>query len=163
MATPSVVESDLIVRGTLRPTGFSAPADCIGDTNFNGSDPLSTGNQDHLHTKEFAQVGTSASETKVIHYARAAGSVTGFRAGSVVANIGAATVTVDLKKNGTTVLSAVITLDNANAAYTAEAGTISSASYVSGDVFTVVTVATAGGGTLATGVYAAADFDEAAP
>jgi hypothetical protein len=68
-------------------------------------------------------------------------------------------VTVDLRKNGTTVLSAVITLNNANTARVAVAGALSVTTLVAGDVLEVVT-ATAGGGTLATGVFAIVTVNE---
>jgi hypothetical protein len=47
-----------------------------------------------------------------VHRARNVGTVVAFVAGAVVPNVGAATVTVNLLKNGTTVLSAVVTLNN---------------------------------------------------
>jgi hypothetical protein len=82
------------------------------------------------------------------------GTLLSFKAGSIVANIGAATVTLDLKKNGVTALSAVITLNNANTARVAVSGTLSVTTLAAGDVLEVVATATAGGGTLATGVFA---------
>ena len=81
-------------------------------------------------------------------------------AGVVVQAAGAATVTVDLRKNGTTILSGVITLNNTHVAYAEVAGTISSARYVTGDVFEIVLTATAGGGTLPQGVYVNTIFRE---
>jgi hypothetical protein len=107
--------------------------------------------------------GTAQSETVPTFVARSAGTVLSFKVGAVVANIGAATVTFDLKKNGTTVLTGVVTLNNGDAAYTPKAGTLSGTpTFVAGDVFTVVTVATAGGGTLATGIYATMRVSEGA-
>jgi hypothetical protein len=44
-------------------------------------------------------------------------------------------VTVDLKKNGTSVLTSVVTITNAQAAYARVAGAIATAAYVAGDVF----------------------------
>lgn len=164
MATQSNIDGDLFVRGTFRANAASLPAGCLGDTQFSGSDPLTAAKQEHQITKTLAQVhgSVATTERRPIHVARGAGVVAGFRAGSVVANVGAATVTADLRKNGTSILSAVITLDNANTAFIPEAGTVNTDDYVADDVFEVVLTATAGGGTLGQGVFAEAVFREAA-
>jgi hypothetical protein len=78
--------------------------------------------------------------------------VVSVKAGSIAIAVGAATVTVDVKKNNVSILTAVITLDTGNTARVAEAGTILTASAVAGDTYELVIVATAGGGTLAHGV-----------
>jgi hypothetical protein len=86
----------------------------------------------------------------------------GFKAGSVTACVGAATITVDLKKNGVSVLTATIVLDNANTARVVEAATITTTAAVAGDVFEVSVAVAAGGGTIGSGVFAYAEFYEAA-
>jgi hypothetical protein len=67
----------------------------------------------------------------------------------------AATVTVDLKVNGTSILTSVITIDNTVAAYGSVAATLAAgaATLVAGNVLTIVITATAGGGTLPTGFF----------
>lgn len=164
MATQNVIDGDLVVRGTLRCTAAGLPAASVGDSQFSASDPLTAAKQEHQHERTLAQVHGSASvsERRVLHVARGAGTITSFRAGLIVANVGAATVTVDLRKNGTTVLSSVITLNSSTATYAKVDGTISSASFVAGDVFEVVITSTAGGGTLGQGVFAQGIFREAA-
>jgi len=102
----------------------------------------------------------SVDETKVIHVARASGTIQGFRAGAVGPCTGDSTVDVDLTKNGTTVLSAAIQLDNTQAAYVLVEGTIGSPAIVAGDVLEVSFDATVGTGTLATGVFAQLVIDE---
>lgn len=110
---------------------------------------------EHQHSITGNQPNTAATtETRVIHNVfGATGDTLAFEAGSIVACVGGATVTLDVLKNGTTILTAPITLDNANTARVAEAGSISVASLVDGDVLEVVIVATVGGGTLATGLF----------
>lgn len=105
---------------------------------------------------------TTVSESKTIHVVHGAtGTIQGFRAGSIVANIGAATITVDLKKNGTTVLTAPIPLNNTHAARQVVVGAISGGgAVVAGDVLEVTVVATAGGGTIGKGVFAEVIVDE---
>lgn len=136
------------------------PASVISDNQVASSASIDTAKVKHRHSKHYGQNGTASSVTIPIHIARAAGSVVAIEAGSIVANIGAATVTIDLKKNGSSILTGVITLDSGNTARVLEAGTISSASYVDGDFFELVIVATAGGGTLATGLGVEVTFNE---
>lgn len=154
---------DLYVTGSLSVGGgFNIPAGAVADSQVVAGADIASAKLNHLHTKTYSQPNTTATaETQVLHVAKGAGSVVRFEAGSIAIAVGAATCTIDLKKNGTTVLSGVITLDSSNVAYTPEAGTISSADYVAGDVFTIVTTATAGGGTIPTGLYCSAAFDEA--
>lgn len=158
------LEGDFSVSGRLTCATFSPPAGCIADAAIPSGADINDQKVRHQHRGHFSQVsGTAAtSATQAIHLARNSGTLLDFNAGSIVACSGAATIVVDLKKNGTTVLSSTITLDNANTARVSEAGTVNPASvaYVAGDLFEVVTTATAGGGTLGQGVFAAATFAE---
>lgn len=139
------------------------PAASITNAAVSATAAIDATKLEHRHRITYAQPNTSAAdETIVIYNAKAAGTVNAFSAGSIAIAVGAATCTFDLKKNGTTILSAVITIDSGNTNYVAEAGTISSAAYVAGDTFTVVIDGTAGGGTLPTGVFCVAEFEEAA-
>jgi hypothetical protein len=112
--------------------------------------------------KTYAQPNvTATTETKVVHGVfGTTGVLSAIKAGSIGVNAGAATVTIDLKKNGTSILSAVITLNNANTARVMVAGTFSATTLAVGDVLELVITATAGGGTLATGVFVELDLYE---
>ncbi len=142
------------------------PANCVGDANFTAASPLGVDKQGHQYLKGLAQVhgSAAAAERRVVHVARAAGVLDDFRAGVVVACTGNATVTVDLRKNGTTVLDAPIVLDNTNTAFAKEAAGVSAAAddYVAGDVFEVVVTVNAGTGALGQGLFAQGAFREAA-
>lgn len=140
------------------------PDSSFGDSQIGATNPILATKLKHQHNPVYAQAhgSAAATERKVVHVARAAGEVVAIDAGIVVAAMGGATVTIDLKKNGTTVLSAVITIDNAKVAYAKEAGAISSASYSAGDVFELVVTATAGGGTLPQGLFVEPVFREGA-
>jgi hypothetical protein len=162
---PTQTDDDVYFGGRVqfaREVGL--PTASIGDEQVSASSPLGATKTIHRFAQSLAQAhGTAATtERRVIHRARAAGTITSFVAGLSVAHTGAATVTANLLKNGTTVLSAVITQNNALAAYAVLTGGISSASYIAGDVFEVALIATAGGGTLGQGVFAQGIFDEAA-
>jgi len=65
-------------------------------------------------------------------------------------------------KNGTTILSATADFSSSDAARAVKTGTLSVTSYADGDVFEVVITATAGGGTLGTGVYVGLELSEVA-
>ena len=136
------------VYGTLTP-GSIMDADLSAGANL---DPLK---MRHQYAPTYGQpLSAATSETRVLHVVKGAtGSIVAFRAGSVTIAAGAATVTVDLKKNGTTCLQAVITLDSANVAYTLEEAVLTVTALAAGDVLTITTVATAGGGTLPTGFF----------
>lgn len=160
----NVIDGDLTVRGTLAPTALNAPAGCIGDTQASGSSPLGVTKTTHRHVRTLAQVhGSAASaERRAVHRAHAAGTVAAVRVGVVVACIGDSTITVDVQKNGTTILSAPVVIDNANAAYAVEAGSVSVAAYVADDVFEVLVTVSAGTGTLGQGLTVDLILSEAA-
>lgn len=156
------MNNNLHVNGTITCAGLVAPASTITNSMIQAAAGIDATKVIHQHQKGLFQVHGSAatSERKVVHVARAAGTLTEFVAGVVVACIGAATVTVDLRKNGTTVLTGTILIDSTDAAYAINVGTLASTSYVAGDVYEVVTVATAGGGTLGQGLFAQATLRE---
>ena len=79
---------------------------------------------------------------EIVHVANNAGTISGFHALVVVPG-SAASITVDCKKNGTSILSAPITLTNATAASTLVNATVSVPSFAAGDVFSIaVTMST---------------------
>ncbi len=162
MATTSTIQGDLFINGTLTPKAFTPPASSITSASVTG--PIAASKLEMRRHETVTQVhGTAAAtERRVIATVRGTtGTIVAFRAGCVVANVGAATVTVDLKKNGTTVLTSVITLDSANAAYAIEdAAGFTSTALVANDVLEVVIVATAGGGTLGQGLFIHLTYDE---
>lgn len=140
------------------------PDDCVGNLQYNSADPLSLANQRHQVVVNHGQAhGVAATtERRVKHVARGAGDAVGVQAGPVAAAAGDSTVTVDVLKNGATVLTGVITINSTHAAYAKVPGVIAAAAYAAGDVFEFVFTATAGTGTLPQGVWADLILDEAA-
>jgi hypothetical protein len=142
-------------------TSFRAPSSSIGDDAMSANDPLGVTKSRHLHIKGtgFGLVigGTPVTAEYIIHRAEASGTVRNFRA---LLNVdGSSTsITYDLKKNGTTILSGVVTLTHSTGDRTAVAGSISSAAYVAGDVFSIAQTVSSSTG--ATGPWADAEFDE---
>ena len=143
--------------GGLQVSGVLAlPTLCVGDAQINPSNPVTALKMEHRFMPRVSQpFGTAAIvERKAVHRARAAGAVTAFWVGSTAANVGAATVTIDLLKNGVTVLVSPVVLTSANAAFVAVAASLAAgAAYAAGDVIEVSITVAAGGGTLAQGVF----------
>ena len=158
-------ESDLHVAGGISSETMSIPAATVTNAMVNGSAGIATTKLVHRYHAMYAQESatTAADEARPLFVVYGAtGTVQSFKAGSVVANIGDSAVEVDLLKDGVSILTAVISLDSTNAAYTPEAGTINTAAVVAGDVLEVSIDATIGTGTLALGVYCELMVDEVA-
>lgn len=162
MSNPSRWEGDLYVNGNLQSLTQTYPPGSIDDSDVQAGAGIQVTKLEHIHLGKFAQPNTTATtETRTLHVVRGAtGTILAFRAGSIGPCAGAATITVDLKKNGSSVLTAVITLNSANTARVAVAGTIASAALVAGDWLEAVITATAGGGTLGTGFFCQVDVQE---
>ncbi len=157
-----IIDGDYTVRGTLRCEAIAMPQNAIDN-----SDQIKAGTNisaDKLEQRFFpawSQPNSAAtSETRTLFVARRSGTVNEVIAGSIAKATGDAVVTLDVKKNGTTILNAVITLDNANTNRIVELGSITSSAFVAGDWFEVVITATANTGTLPTGVFLQMECDQ---
>lgn len=160
--TLSIQSGDLQVTGRLIAGQFSPPSQCVVADSIQAAAGVEASKLEHQYEPVFSQEGgtNAAAEVRVVHVVKGAtADIVSFHAGSVVAATSTGTCTVDLKKNGTTVLSGVITLDSTNTAYVVEAGTLSVTTAVAGDVFTVV-IAGVSGSNLPQGVFARAVIRE---
>jgi hypothetical protein len=157
---------DLYVSGDARFGGSVALSDnSLINSNWNPVSPLAATNQQHQYAQRHAQAhGTSASgERRTIHIAHGSGNLVAVKVSQSAAAIGDSTATVTVLKNGTSVLSTVVTIDSGDAAFTVQSGTIvGNGSYAAGDVFEVSINVTAGTGTLPQGVSCEAIFRETA-
>lgn len=164
MGQPLHVPIDLVVAGTLYAQNMVIPAASVGDSQIPANAGIEASKLMHQHRAVYAQGSsstTAAADTKVLFTVYGtSGTIIAFRAGAVVPNVGAATCTVDLRKNGTTVLSAVITLNSSQTARQLVSGAVTTTAVASGDVLEVVVTATAGGGTLAQGLFASLTVNE---
>jgi len=160
----NTINGDVLVNGVLYAKQMAVPAGTITDAGVSAAAGIQSTKLQQQRGETYTQMAANATviaERRVVHVVYGAtGLLLRFSAGSVVAHIGAAVCTVDLKKNGVSVLSAPITLNSSNVALTPVNATITTTGLVAGDVLEVVTTATAGGGTLATGVFAQVDFQE---
>lgn len=147
---------DLQVRGKLKCDDFDAPTETIGNAAIDPDDPIKSEKCYQQVPARYKQDHGSAvvSARAPIHQVNGtSGTLFELHACLAVACIGAATVTVMIKKNGTDMLAAALQLDSGDAAY----ADVMSASFVSaanvrGDVYEVVVTATAGGGTVGQGL-----------
>jgi hypothetical protein len=157
MGSIGTIVGDLHVAGTLSATTTTLSAGSVSNAKVAADADIDASKLEHQHSKTYEQESdtTSVTETRVIHvvYGTVA-TVVAFEAGSVTVCAGAATIDVDLLKNGVSILTAAITLDNGNSVRVVEAGTISSPTLADGDVLEVDVTATAGGGTVGKGVFA---------
>lgn len=159
----STINSDLVIKGRLTPTSLDIPDGIIVNADVSSSAAIETTKLRHRHVAQWQQPNTTATtETRPIHVVRYAGTIMEFVAGTIVACIGAATITIDLKKNGTSVLTTILTLDNANTARVVEAAVLNSSltAVVASDWLEIVITATAGGGTIGTGLFCEVVIDE---
>ena len=161
MANPLIIPFDAVVQGNLVVTGnFSFSAGTVTDTSVAAAAGIGATKLQHSHEQGYAQESATnaATESRVVFKASGAGTVNAFVAGAVVLLTGNDTCTIDLKKNGTTVLSAPIALSSSDTSRVAKTGTVTSAAFVAGDVFEVVITATHNTGTLPKGVFASGQF-----
>lgn len=148
---------DLQVRGTLKPDTFDPPVGCIDKEAIEASAGIeATKVQQQVYMEHRQAHGTAVVDKReTIHIATGAtGTLVELYATLPVKCVTGATVTVMIKKNGTDVLTAVLTLDDADANYAiVSASNFTDVNYVRDDVFEVVVDATAGGGTVGQGLF----------
>jgi hypothetical protein len=148
------------VRFAKAPTLPTAAA--VGNNQMSPADPAQPDKLYHRFRRAWGQPhGTAATaERRALYVAGADGTLTDFRVGVVAAAVGDSTVTLDLRKNGTSVLSSAVTLTSSAAAYAKTTAAVATPGYVAGDVFELVQTVSAGTGTLPQGAFAVAAFDE---
>lgn len=160
----AVIDTDLNVQGHLTSRTMKIPSGTVTNDAVNGSAAIAATKIQKPRLLEYGQNGTATTVTVPIYVTNGAtATVQGIKAGSIAACSGAATITVDLRKNGSTILSSVITLDNANTARIMESGTVSNSALVAADFLELVITATAGGGTLGTGLLVQVEIHEDQP
>lgn len=159
----AILEGDVTVRGTLNCNSIALPLNALESAGqIKAGINIPADKTEQRVFPSYSQPNSAATtETRTLFVARRAGTLNEVIAGSIAAAIGDSTVTVDVRKNGTTVLNAVITLDSGNTARIIEAGSISgSGAFIQGDWFDVVITATVGTGTLPTGVFVELELDQ---
>jgi hypothetical protein len=154
----SLIDSDMYVNGNLAAKQLGVPNGTITQSMMapntgSGQGILASGVQQQyvLYSKQDNNT-TPVARTEVIHVVIGQKcNLQSVKFGLTVACTGSDSVVVDLKKNGTSVLSGPVTLNLASGT-TPQAGTITTPAAVAGDIITfVVTTVT---GTSMKGLYA---------
>jgi hypothetical protein len=153
----TTIPTDLFVAGNIAGKSMTIPAGAVNDAAVQASAGIQATKLQHQYQPAYAQASATAatSESRVIYAVQGAtATVVGFAAGAVTPAVGADTCSVDLKKNGTSILSAPVSLTNAQTARQLVTGALSSNSAVAGDVFEVAVTPNHSSGTLPAGVFA---------
>lgn len=159
---------DLYVQGALRADSMSLPNNSVGNAQVNSGSPLDGTKTTARYRKTVTQkrgVSIAANAGEPIHQVTSTSGATlvGFQASILVAGVtwaGGGQAVVDLKKNGSSVLSGTITIDGSTVIYTPVIGTFASTALVQNDVLEVVVTFTAGTGTPAQGLIVTLTLDE---
>lgn len=115
-------------------------AGSVEDQHISSSTKVDADKQQHLYRAwtnfDLAIGGTPVAREEIVHVVEVAGTIRQFAA--LCNDTGtAASVTFDLKKNGTSVLSSVVTVTNATADRAVVDGTLSSTAVAVGDVLSI--------------------------
>jgi len=157
------IEEEGVFRGIVKFLNIILNAGCVADVHVAVDAAIAASKLQHQHRETCAQESgaTAAAETRVVHVVKGtAGQVRTFQAGCVTPCLGDATITMDLLKNGASILTAAISLTSAQAAYDLVAGTIDTDTLEAGDVLEVAVTVNAGTGTLGVGVFCYVDLWE---
>ena len=148
--------TDLYVGGNVACKSFTPPAGCIADAAVQQNAAIQATKLQHQHQKGLAQNSNVAatSQRQPIHVVYGANAtLVEFEAGAVVPATGNDTVTVDLWKNGSSVLTTPITLNSSQSARQLVAASLSTTTAVASDVFEVNIVYTHNTGAAPQGVF----------
>jgi hypothetical protein len=165
----NIFNNDVIVNGHFTPKTMTLPDDTVTDRKIPAGANLSAEKMEQQYQPVYSQGSNTtavADPGQVKHIVQGAtGVLREVIAGCVVANIGDSTVSVDVKKNGTTVLSAPISLTSSHTARQVVTGVLSvvgGIDLVEDDVLEVVVTVSAGTGTLGKGVFCGLNIREQA-
>jgi hypothetical protein len=152
-----------IFRGQLTAVNLVPNAGCISDVHVNGGASIQASKLQHQFRPHYSQEGATAEadgEWTIHRVVGATGTLNGVQAGAVTKAVGGASVAVDVKKNGVSVLTTPIVLNNGDTNRVGKAGTLLTTALAAGDELSVTFTGTAGGGTLPKGVFASLDLIE---
>lgn len=154
---------DLYVAGNVSANSMTIPDESIGDGAIDPGRPISSLKLEHQHLAYHRQAHGTATVARreVIHKAFGNGVLAGVEATLVVPNVGAATVTIDVLKNGVSVLTSPLVLGVAAAFAASAAGIAGGGTYVADDIFETSVSVAAGGGTIGQGLVVQGVFREA--
>lgn len=162
----SQINDSLLVQGNLTVTGsFTPPPNSITTAAFAAAaeSRLEATKQVHRHRYTFALAATEepVNKTQLLGMSLFAGQIKHVRTRHQVAPTADANTTINLRKNGASVLASGTPIDlNAAAGTNVQAGSITTIDYVAGDVFDVVITASAGAGAKGQGLIIELEVEE---
>lgn len=132
------IDGDLYVSGTLSGPSIVPSAGKVTDASVASDAAIGGEKLEHDVFATYSQDSTTDAtvERRCIHQVQGAtATIISFNVWSVSPAVSAGNAVIDLLKNGTTILSSTITLDNVNTAYVGEEPSgFTSTSLVAGDV-----------------------------
>lgn len=160
------VEENGQFRGQVTFLDIKLNDGAVEDKHIAADAAIAASKLEHQHRANYVPAKsdvTAAAETRVVHTVKGlTGKIKTFEAGCVLPCVGDATITVDLLKNGATVLTGAISLTSGQSAYDLVEGTVDTAkeSVAHDDVLEVAVTVNADDGTLGIGLFAYADLHE---
>lgn len=156
---------DVTIRGHLSASTMSIPNATLKNAAVAADAAIDAGKLVHRNQHKYSQNGSATTVTIPLFAAVLPGEILTIKAGSIGVATSDADVTIDLKKNGVSIMNGgtPITLDSGNTARVVENGTLdtSATAYVAGDFFELVITATANSGAVPTGLLVQVEADEA--
>lgn len=150
-----IVNNDLLVNGAIYASRYVFPTGAVTNAAIVAAAAIDATKSQQQYQPCFGQNGTAVAERKVIHLVQGAtATIVSFKCGVRVACSGNATITVDLLKNGVSVLSAAEVLDLNDAAFAITTPVVSTTGGVVTNVYEVNVTVNAGTGTLGQGLFA---------
>jgi hypothetical protein len=167
MASNLRLTGDLDVTGRGNFGSLTVPNGSITNQSFsaNPADRLTYAKMEHVYKALLAQpvVGAGISQNSTLNMAVDAGTVLDVKAGVVSNFTGTANLTIDLKKNGVSILSGPFVLNSTNPAFTYSTALLSCSTFAAGDLFTATVVANSGNGSVGNGPWLQVIFRESGP
>jgi hypothetical protein len=154
--------TDIITGGVIKPFELIIPAATIKNVGVASDAAIAASKSERSFPIVVSQAGPAVTATHLVRFCKGTtGTIKHVTVSNITACAGSSEVTVDVKKNGTTVLSAVVTLNSSKAAYSETEATITVPALADGEYLTVhITATQSGTDALATGVLVQIDIDE---
>ena len=152
----TVLPTDLVVQGNLVANSMTIPASAVVDATVGAAANIAGSKIQQTIRKTFAQASnaTVSAITEPIYLVIGANTtIQAVSAGMVVVALTPDTCTVDIKKNGTSILASAISLTSSQTARQAVVGSIVTPAGVVGDLYEVVITPGHTSGTLGQGVF----------
>ena len=156
-------EGNHIFRGLVQFLNAKLNDGCIEDKHVSATADVSASKLEHQHRAIYSQESgtTAAADTRIIHVVHGTtGTLKAIKFGCVTACLVDAVITIDLLKNGVSILDAAFEIDSGDIAYALVAGVIDTEAVVITDVLEIEVTVAAGGGTLGEGLFGYVDMYE---